>query len=64
MEFKIKKQEYINKTFRITRELNDRLSEVAQREDISVNALVVQCCDYALANMKSSTTKKSNKTSG
>ncbi len=63
MEFKIKKQEYINKTFRITRELNDRLSEVAQQEDISVNALVVQCCDYALSNMKSSTTKKSNKAS-
>lgn len=64
MEFKIKKQEYINKTFRITRKLSDKLSEVAQREGISVNALVVQCCDYALSNMKSNTTKKSNKTSG
>ena len=58
MEFKIKKQEYVNKTFRITKELNDRLSEVAQRENVSVNELVVQCCDFALSNMKNSHNKK------
>ena len=51
MEFKIKKPEYVNKTFRITKELCDLLSEVAQQEGISVNELVVQCCNYALSNM-------------
>ncbi|HCJ08376.1 MAG TPA: hypothetical protein DHV96_08465 [Lachnospiraceae bacterium] len=58
MEFKIRKQEYINKTFRITRELNDQLSEVAQNENISVNELVVQCCNFALSNMNKDTKEK------
>lgn len=35
MEFKIKKQEYVNKTFRITKELADQLSQVAQDEGVS-----------------------------
>ncbi len=52
MEFKIKKQEYVNKTFRITKELSDQLSHVAQQENVSVNELVVQCCEFALNNMK------------
>lgn len=52
MEFKIKKQEYVNRTYRIPKELADRLSEVAQRENISVNELVVQSCEFALDNLK------------
>ena len=56
MKFEIKKQEYINKTFRITKELNDHLSEIAQQENISVNELVVQCCNYALSNMNNKDT--------
>lgn len=53
MEFKIQKQEYVNKTFRITKELSEQLSDIAQKEDISVNELVVQCCHFAIANMPS-----------
>lgn len=49
--FKVEKPEYINKTFRIDRELLTRLETVAQRENISINALVVQCCNYALNDM-------------
>lgn len=49
--FKVKKTEYVNKTFRIDKELLEKLENVAQREDISVNALVVQCCNYALEDM-------------
>ena len=49
--FKIEKPEFINKTFRIEKKLIERLEQVAQRENISVNALVVQCCTYALDNM-------------
>ena len=48
MEFKIKKQEYVNRTFRITKELAETLSQVAQEEGISVNELVVQSCQFAL----------------
>lgn len=47
----IEKPEYVNKTFRITKELAETLSEIAQREGISVNELVVQCCNYAISNM-------------
>lgn len=53
MEFKIEKQEYVNRTFRITKELAERLSETAQQENISVNELVVQACKFALDNLKS-----------
>ncbi len=49
--FQVKKKEYVNKTFRIERELLDKLGEVAQQENISVNELVVQCCKYALDDM-------------
>ena len=49
--FKIEKPEFVNKTFRIEKKLIERLEQIAQRENISVNALVVQCCTYALDNM-------------
>lgn len=52
MGFKIKKQEYVNKTFRITKELADRLAVTAQQEGVSVNELVVQSCEFALDNLK------------
>ena len=48
--FKIEKTEYVNKTFRMDKKLLERLARVAQEENISVNALVVQCCSYALDN--------------
>lgn len=46
--FKIEKTEFVNKTFRMDKRLVERLARVAQEENISVNALVVQCCSYAL----------------
>ena len=48
---KIKKTEYVNRTYRIPKELAERLSQVAQEEDISVNELVVQSCEFALDNL-------------
>ena len=48
--FKVEKTEFVNKTFRMDKKLVERLAQVASEEDISVNALVVQCCDYALNN--------------
>lgn len=55
--FKVQKTEYVNKTFHITKELADKLSETAQAQDVSMNELVVQCCNYALANMEKDKTK-------
>lgn len=51
--FKIEKIETINKTFRIPTELAKRLQQVAQEQGISMNNLVVQCCEYALKDLDS-----------
>ena len=56
--FKIQKTEYVNKTFRIPKDLSERLSSTAQSEDISVNELVVQCCEYALSDLMPSDNEK------
>lgn len=49
--FRIKKTDYINKTFRMPLELVKKLEALAQNKKISLNNLVVQCCEYALANL-------------
>ena len=49
--FKIEKNETINKTFRIPVELSKRLQAIAQQQGISMNNLVVQCCEYALKDL-------------
>ncbi len=48
--FKIEKKEFVNKTFRMPKSLVDELSKVAQKENISINELVLQCCNYALTD--------------
>ena len=40
------------RTIRFTEKLFAELSEVAQREDVSFNMLVLQCCRYALDHMR------------
>lgn len=50
--FEINKKETVNKTFRMPIELFKKLQKTAQEQDISMNNLVVQCCEYALNNMK------------
>ncbi len=49
--FKIEKNETINKTFRIPTELAKTLQKVAQEQGISMNNLVIQCCEYALKDL-------------
>lgn len=58
MQFKIEKPEYVNRTFRITKDLAEMLAKIAQQEGISVNELVVQCCNYAISNMNTQEGKK------
>ena len=50
--FKIEKPEYINKTFRLQLELVEKMQQLAQEKGISLNKLVVQCCEYALKNLE------------
>ena len=52
MEFIVKKHSASNRTIRIPDELAKILTEIAEKKDISFNQLVVQCCEYALANLK------------
>lgn len=49
--FKIKKYEYINKTFRMPVELVKKMEIIAQDKQVSLNNLVTQCCEYALENI-------------
>lgn len=49
--FEIKKPEMINKTFRMPLELVEQLHTIAQEKGVSLNNLVIQCCEYALKNL-------------
>ena len=52
--FQVKKVKYINKMFRIPLDLALRLETLAQNSDVSLNNLIIQCCNYALENMDES----------
>lgn len=49
--FNIKKPIFINKTIRLPLELVEKLTVLAQAKKISLNNLIVQCCEYALDNI-------------
>ena len=52
MGFKIEKEEYVNKTFRMNKKLVDRLETICNEKIISLNKLVVKCINYALDNLE------------
>ncbi|MCD7772576.1 MAG: DUF2610 domain-containing protein [Ruminococcus sp.] len=49
--FEIKKIQSFNKTIRMPEDLIAKLENLANKNDISFNQLVVQCCEYALENL-------------
>lgn len=49
-KFHIKKQEYSNRTLRFPVELLEDLNKIATSKNISLNQLVVMCCEYAMNN--------------
>ncbi len=49
--FEIKKVQSFNKTIRMPEDLIAELEKLANKNDISFNQLVVQCCEYALENL-------------
>ena len=61
--FKVKKTEYVNKTFRLPTDLVKRLEVVAQNKNVSLNNLVVQCCEYAVENIDNSEVPKDDRSS-
>ena len=52
--FQIKKPSASNKTIRMPDSLIDKLEKLAEKNDISFNQLIVQCCEYALENLDES----------
>ena len=52
MAFKIQKEEYVNRTFRLEKKLVDRMEAICNQQKISLNKLTVQCIEYALANLE------------
>ena len=52
--FEVKRDRYINKTFRLKEELVEELEQYAAAQQVSMNQLVAQCCQYALENKKDS----------
>lgn len=50
--FRVEKTEYVNKTFRLPLDLVQQLERLAQNERVSMNQLVIQCCNYALDHLE------------
>lgn len=53
--FKIKKDriEYENKSLRLPKDLINQVQELADKNELSFNKVVIQCIDYALEHMDS-----------
>jgi hypothetical protein len=58
--FKVVKPEYTNKTFRMPTELVKTLGQTAHDMGVSMNNLVVQCCEYAIANLSIAAMEKNS----
>lgn len=58
MDFIIKKHSASNRTVRIPDDLCKTLTDIADEKGISFNQLVVQCCEFALANLKEDKSEK------
>lgn len=54
MAFKIPKEEYINRTFRLRKELVDQMEIICNKKNISLNKLTVLCIEYALNELDDS----------
>lgn len=58
--FKIPKEEYINRTFRLRKELVDRMETICNEKNISLNKLTVLCIEYALDNLEEDSSDSAN----
>lgn len=52
MAFKVEREEYVNKTFRLEKKLVEKLEKICDKKNISLNKLVVKCINYALENLE------------
>lgn len=54
-------EETTNRTFRFPKSLLDKMSVIAQQENVSLNSFVVQCCEYAMENFQQSNSQETDK---
>jgi len=52
MGFKVEKVTYQNRTYRMPEDLLRQCGEVANKHNISINELTIQCVRYALNNIE------------
>jgi hypothetical protein len=62
--FKVIKPEYTNKTFRMPIELVKTLGQTAHDMGVSMNNLVVQCCEYAIENLSATNHEQDDRETG
>ena len=60
-EFKIVKREYENRTYRIPKDLLERLGTAASTAGVSANEFVVQAIEFALDNLATQEDKGSDR---
>ena len=60
MEFIIKKPTSSNRTIRMPDTLIDTIANIAAKQGISINQLVVQCCEFALEHLQQNTENNEN----
>jgi len=51
MDFIIKKPTSSNRTIRMPDTLIEKITKIANEQDISFNQVVVQCCEFAIENL-------------
>lgn len=51
MSFRIEKEEFVNRTFRLDKKMVDEMERICNDKGISMNKLVVLCIRYALDNL-------------
>ncbi len=55
--FEVKKTQSSNKTIRMPDPLIEKIQKIADKNNVSFNQLVIQCCEYALDNISQSESK-------
>lgn len=58
MEFIIKKPTSSNRTIRMPDDLIERIGKLSNEQGISFNQLVIQCCEFALNHLQTSSNEK------
>lgn len=53
---KEKSVEYVNRSLRLTKELNDQILQLAHKSDMSFNMFVNECIKYAISEMEEDST--------